>query len=384
MLVMTSVYFKVELYRHLLNNLDERKRVRETQVRKSAFNRTPHFRIFSPSEPNPRGSGDDRTIPAAAPAKSKTPEDQRPSSTGGGGGGGGRSSVTLDPTANLFHNSPTLAAYYLSHIIQRSKKFSRAYLRSREGGYGRQNETVSSGGQRLIVDRATRLLPRSRRELEHVALGGLKKQQPKEPRPAANRTQSQAIQRYLSPAPAATADPDRVELARGLVQRSSTAHSSFRRSRDALNDDDDDADDNDVMLGLEETLSDDRLRDVVMRIGGYHDDVSDRRRRSIVQSVLFGGGVGGGARRPAGAGDKSQPAGAVTKLVRPKMTPAATAVAFDQEASDENLRRLEEKLRKFYSRMVDEKDDDVPIVQKLRRFEITVSKVCRRPNRLTD
>lgn len=375
---------QVELYRHLSRILDERK-WKESLDRKSRPNK------------DASADSDDR---AGQPAAGPDDHQRLPS---------GRRSTDPPPGGH----SLTLAAYYKSNISERTRRFSRAYLHSREGGYGRQQTDLSIGGRRLMMERAARLLPRSRRELEHVALGL------KEAKPRPKRKQNDAIQRYLSTPQNTYVDPEKLDLVRALIQEaeqtegdaanssgtdaarstgtngsayssgnvrpngamsagsSSAAVRSAQPSRSIgsaysrvtgdereSSESEEDEEVKEVMLGLEETVSDVRLRNVALKIGEYHQELNEERKQNIFFSVFDS------RRMP----DKKQ--SVVSKMARPRMTPGSTKIHFDKESSDETLTFLEDKLRRFYSGL-ETRESESPVVQQLHRFRITVGWTIR-------
>lgn len=386
---------QVELYRHLSSILDERKWKKESLDRKSRPNKDASGDSADPNV-------DDRTGQAAS-----GPDDHQRLASG---------RKSTDPGSKPPGHSLTLTAYYKSNIAERTRGFSQAYLQSREGGYGRQQTDLSHGGRRLMMERATRLLPRSRRELEHVALGL------KEAKPRPKRKHNDAIQRYLSTPQSMFIDPEKLGFVRALIQEADqttkvddanaddaaypngtdaahptgtnrSAHSSgtFRSVRptgsipsanssgavrstqpsrtvssayssatgDRGGSSESDEEDKEVILGLEETVSNVRLRNVALKIGAYHQELNDERKENIFFSVFDN------RRMP----DKKQ--SVISKMTRPRMTPGSTKIPFDKESSDETLTLVEDKLRRFYSGL-ETKDNDSPVVQQLRRFRIAV------------
>ena len=269
-----------------------------------------------------------------------------------------------------------------------------------------------------MMERAARLLPRSRRELEHVALGL------KEAKPRPKRKQNDAIQRYLSTPQNTYVDPEKLDLVRALIQEaeqtegdaanssgidaarstgtngsayssgnvrpngamsagsSSAAVRSAQPSRSIgsaysrvtgdereSSESEEDEEVKEVMLGLEETVSDVRLRNVALKIGEYHQELNEERKQNIFFSVFDS------RRMP----DKKQ--SVVSKMARPRMTPGSTKIHFDKESSDETLTFLEDKLRRFYSGL-ETRESESPVVQQLHRFRITVGWTIRVNNKL--
>ena len=302
---------------------------------------------------------------------------------------GKRSVVSPDPQHKISvsrhkHKQHPKSAYYQSKLINRSERFASSYLQMRANQYGRHT-TLSGEGQMLMAERAVRLLPRSRRELEKMVLGDNKTKSLLE-------NQNHVIYRYFSPIRGGSVED---KISRSPTSASPTVYqtsnmredfeSRFGEYPDSYFDQTDsplpylddfdsyeDMEDPDdaITLSLEDSLYDERLREIVLKIGNYHQKVTEARKENICsisnQRKLLEKLSRQMLKRSSVAGSNGP------RYIR-RQTKHPESISFDWETSEVALNRLEDRIKQFYVKNNIELDrQGAPFVRSLKPFSIKV------------